>query len=1027
MWSNKLNKYCFSLFLIALFLIPQTLCAQYFGRNKVQYEDFNFKVLHTEHFDIYHYPREAKAIKDLGRLSERWYQRHSQILNHDIEFKNPLIIYANHADFQQNDIVSSVSVGTGGVTEGRQNRVVMPFAEANKSTNHVLGHELVHAFQYDIARKEKIGGVQATSKLPLWFVEGMAEYLSTGPESVQTAMYLRDAVFYDDIPSIKDLSKGSQYFPYRYGHSLWSFIAGKWGDDVVADLYEASAQKGIKSGFEEILLNPVDSVSGMWQKSIREKYKNDVKKTAAPDSIGPLIRGKSKNQGTINVAPSLSPDGEYVVFISERNLFSLELFLADAQTGKIIRKLTSTATSPHLNALRFIESSGSWSPDGNRFAASIFAKGDNQIAIIDVSNGGVKRQIAFEEVGALTNPAWSPDGNKIAFSGSDGGYTDLYIYNLKTDSLRNVTQDSYSDMQPAWSPDGSKIAFVTDRGQGTSFETMTFNEMKIMEYDLSTGEMTEIPQFYDAKHINPQYSPDGNSLYYISNYRGFSNVYRYDFENGQRYQVTNVNTGITGISEYSPALTVARNSGEILTTAFKKSNYNLYRIPQEKMMGEEVINYAQIANSDRLPPLNAGGNLTMMGYLNSPSQDLPSDTSFTVTDYTPTLTLNSISGGGGIGAGTYGGNRLGVGASGGVTVGFSDMLNQHNLYVNLQFQGNIRDIGGQVSYLNTDNRFVYGGAVSHRTYRTMGAAVTDTTITREGQDFEAIELNRITRRIFQDRISALGYYPFTKTRRFETSLNYTRIGYDFELRQSVITSGGALVDRHQEELRTPSPLNLVSSSVAYVEDNSVAAFTGPIRGHRMRLELEPTTGTLSYLSVTADYRRYFHARPVTFAFRALHSARYYGDAESSRLSPNFVGYRSLVRGYNSSTFSSGECTRTPGGSCAEFQRLVGSKIGVANVEFRVPVLGAEPLALFDTGIIPTTFSTFFDAGVAWTSNDLPKLKWRTRSAERIPVFSAGASVRVNVLGYFVAEVFYAFPFQRPETTGTFGFQISPGW
>lgn len=174
--------------------LPHFAEARYFGRYPVQYEDFDFQIVHTEHFDIYHYPQEARAVEDLGKLSERWYQRHSATLNHTFTSANPLIVYANHADSQQNDIVLNVGGGTGGVTEGLRNRVIMPFAEANSSTNHVLEHKLVHAFQYDIARGDKIGSIRATSQIPLWFIEGMAEYLSLGPEDTHTAMWLRDAV-----------------------------------------------------------------------------------------------------------------------------------------------------------------------------------------------------------------------------------------------------------------------------------------------------------------------------------------------------------------------------------------------------------------------------------------------------------------------------------------------------------------------------------------------------------------------------------------------------------------------------------------------------------------------------------------------------------------------------------------------------------------------------------------------------------------------------------------------------------------
>ncbi|MDZ7693063.1 MAG: basic secretory protein-like protein [Balneolaceae bacterium] len=266
--------------------------SQYFGRNKVQYEDFNFQILKTQNFDVYHYPQEEKAIKDFARLSERWYQRHSALLGHTFNSPNPLIIYANHADFQQNDIVPSVGVGTGGVTEGLRNRVIMPFAEANSSTNHVLGHELVHAFQYDIARTtDKIGGIRSTSNMPLWFIEGMAEYLSVGPEDTHTGMWLRDALLQDDLPSIKDLSNSQEYFPYRFGHSVWTYITGEWGDDVVKDLYVNSAQRGLKKGFENTLGLSRDSVSTLWQNSIERKYSDIVEQRNKPAEVGSKIFG----------------------------------------------------------------------------------------------------------------------------------------------------------------------------------------------------------------------------------------------------------------------------------------------------------------------------------------------------------------------------------------------------------------------------------------------------------------------------------------------------------------------------------------------------------------------------------------------------------------------------------------------------------------------------------------------------------------------------------------------------------------
>src|SRR5690606_22680814 len=208
--------------LAGLSVLPLMLCffsaeAQYFGQNKMRYKNLKFKVEETPHYSIYHYLQNDSLLQRLAQEGEIWYELHQQVFRDTFTRKNPLIIYSNHPDFQQTTAIQGeIGVGTGGVTEGLKNRAIVPVLMTNQQTRHVLGHELVHAFQYhhliegDSTRLENIGN------LPLWMVEGMAEYLSIGKKDAFTAMWMRDAYLNKDIPSLRDLTESNRYFPYRY-------------------------------------------------------------------------------------------------------------------------------------------------------------------------------------------------------------------------------------------------------------------------------------------------------------------------------------------------------------------------------------------------------------------------------------------------------------------------------------------------------------------------------------------------------------------------------------------------------------------------------------------------------------------------------------------------------------------------------------------------------------------------------------------------------------------------------------------
>ncbi|MEZ4982371.1 MAG: hypothetical protein R2769_12445 [Saprospiraceae bacterium] len=236
-----------SLFFAFFLLISSLTFGQYFGKNKPKYENFDFKVAETPHFDIYYYFKNDSLLNTLSEDAEKWYSLHQEVFHDSVLNNNPILFYNNHADFQQtNAIGGSISGGTGGVTEAFKNRVIMPLAYSNQQTDHVLGHEMVHAFQYSlILNGSDSTNLESLGNLPLWMVEGLAEYMSVGRVDPHTAMWLRDAVLNDDVPEIKDLNN-PKYFPYRWGQAFWSFITGMKGDDIIKPLFLSTAKYGLK-------------------------------------------------------------------------------------------------------------------------------------------------------------------------------------------------------------------------------------------------------------------------------------------------------------------------------------------------------------------------------------------------------------------------------------------------------------------------------------------------------------------------------------------------------------------------------------------------------------------------------------------------------------------------------------------------------------------------------------------------------------------------------------------------------------
>jgi hypothetical protein len=1011
---------------------PEILNAQYFGRNKPSYKVFEYDALYTPNFEIYHYLKNDTFVTQFAEWAEEWYSMHQGIFRDTIPYKNPLILYTTHADFQQTRAVGGlIGSTTGGVTESLKNRVVMPVAPTLAQTDHVLGHELVHAFQFNkLLNTDSIRG-SALNNIPLWMIEGMAEYFSIGSVDPNTAMWMRDALVNDDFPTLKQLSTESKYFPYRYGHAFWAMIGKTWGDSLIMPIFSQTARVGLDNALDSLLGFDSKTLSGLWKNAMETYYNKFIEDSSVYVAGKKII--SEKNSGRMNLSPSLSPDGKYLAYFSEKDVFTLDLFLADAETGKIIKKLSSVTRNHEIDDFSFNESAGTWSPDSKNFAFVVYQKGKNRLAIVNVRRARITHEIELGDILSFSNPEWSPDGRYIAFSGLVEGIGDLYLYDTRNENIIQLTDGFSSKIHPSWSPDGNFIVYV-DEEFNTERKAKKFStSLKII--DIRTHEIFNLNVFPGADNLNPRFSHDGKSIYFLSNSDGFRNLFSYDLESEKVFRLTRFKTGISGLSPFSPAMSAAIGSDLIAYTYYNNKSYEIYTASSADFRYEEVDKLHVDFEPGTLPPLNHYySNIVDEALYNRWSLDsiLPPDSVIHVP-YKPKFKLDYISNTAGVGVSTgrYNTNNM----SGSVTMIFSDIVGNNQLYSILALNGEIYDFGGQVAYINQRRKFNWGASASHIPYRAGNMFFRRDTLsfkTKNSDDVYQIPVTDLVLdyiRMFEDNISFFTYHAFSQTRRIEAGVSTAWYYYRIDRYHNYYDEFGFPVAYSKERMPAPDGNNYQKIDLAYVTDNSYFGMTSPMRGRRARYQLEKYFGAVEFFTGLLDYRQYSFINPVTLAFRFYHYGRYGKGSETDLISPIYLGYPWLIRGYENISFYGNPGDNTIGFNSLNYSHLSGSRVAVINAELRVPMTGPKMLALFGSRYFMTDLNLFFDGGLAWSQGDKPRITWEKAAFnQRVPVFSAGVSVRVNVLGAMILEPYFAIPFQNGGWQNkNFGLNFVPGW
>ena len=1053
--------------LIFAVALSSGLEAQYFGQNKVQYRNLKFSILQTEHFDIYYHDGERLAAMDAARMAERGYARLSRVLNHQYRERQPVIVYASHTEFQQNN-VTDIGEGTGGVTEPFRHRILLPFTGSYADFDHVLQHEMVHQFQFDIFARGRIGGgIQRLVSInpPLWLMEGMAEYLSLGPVTAETAMWLRDAALEGRLPTIEELTYNPNIFPYRFGHALWSFVAERWGDGAVGEILHAVATAGFEDGFRRAIGMSLEDLSEEWHDAVQRTYLPQVVELEKARRFASPLLNERRSDGTLHVSPALSPDGKEIAYFSEGNSFFVDLYLADGETGKVKRRLIRSAFSSDFESLRFLYSGGAWSPDGRYFAIAAKRGGADDLVIFDVQRRRVHRRIEIPLHG-LTMPAWSPDGARLVFTGYDGGLSDLFVVNVDGSDLRRLTNDRYADLHPSWSPDGRTVAFATDRGPETDLESLAFGPLRIALYHFDGGRI-ELLDHMRGSNINPQWAPDGLSLAFVSTRSGNANVFLYELGERAVYQLTNVFTGVAGLTPMSPAISWASQADRLAFTYYEEGRYNVYSIENPRSLKRVpyiapvapvvVANTGPERRDSVVPPVEptqipsatplatsstyrfrggfrasaaspAGGAagpepISVRALLDSATLALPDTAEFTLKRYSaklaPDYVIQPTVG--------YQRDNFGNGIFGGTAISLSDMLANHRLILAGEVNGRIEEAQVLAVYANLARRLNWAvGYQQSPTFFYNGSSLSVDSIGR------GVLNTRLDRYILQQAFAEAAR-PFSRFSRLELGLRASRVSRgSLEFQQYFDPVTGVILDQTLQSNGLGSVLFL-QPRLAAVFDNSISLWVGPFIGRRHRFEYAPAIGGWRFHQFSADVRRYDQLLgTIVFASRLIFFGRFGPDDAQF---PIYLGTPELLRGYTAGSFRRNECLFDLGGSisgCSSLDQLIGSRIAVANFELRFPLVRTLALGILPIALPPIEGAIFFDAAMAWDRRhafDNGTIVWtrrgENRDVVRQPLKSWGVSIRGNLLGFMILRADYAKPLNRPGKSSYWTLSLGP--
>ena len=464
----------------------------YFGKNLVKYDDFDWHIYTTDHFEIFYYPELEEHLERVASYAESAYAQVSADLTHDLAGLVPLLVFKTHSEFEQQNVMRGVvSDGVAAFAEPRGQRILLPIDEPPDQLYRLITHELTHQFAFDIIPRSVI-----RRGIPLWVDEGLADYMA-GVWRPLDLMQVRDAALADILPAMSEFDGYGGFtnlrVVYNLGHAAFEFIEERWGKEGIRQ-FLFSLRKTVIGGGGDIYEDAFDLAAEEFDTEfdgyIRDRFQ-EFRDKERPDDYGrDLAPDPLETKYMAVVSIESSPSGDLIAaYAQNRKDRELDIILLSSEDGEVVNNLTDgfnqdlgfeslAIPGARWNQVAWM----SWSGIDDRLGYFVRKGKFRSLVLQNVVTGDIEEMIGLSMVDEPESPDISPDGRTVAFSALQNAIGDIYLLDLETRAVTNLTEDEFADYSPTFSPDGSYLVYVA-RVSGNN---------KLFKLDLATREKTQL-------------------------------------------------------------------------------------------------------------------------------------------------------------------------------------------------------------------------------------------------------------------------------------------------------------------------------------------------------------------------------------------------------------------------------------------------------------------------------------------------------------------------------------------------------